>query len=115
MARAFSGSDLLSNQSSLRQVSLLQKGFNQKRSGDILYQLDPGWINYMEFGTTHGSGYNYDTHVPMLWYGKGIRRGMTVAPYEIADIAVTLAFLLDITLPNAASGNPILELFKSSP
>lgn len=112
MARAFSGKDLLSNQSSVRQVSLLQKGYNQKRSGDILYQLDPGWINYMEFGTTHGSGYNYDTHVPMLWYGKGISRGATVAPYDIADIAVTLAFLLDITLPNAASGKPILELFE---
>ena len=111
VARAFSGEALLSNQSSIRQVSLLQKGYNQKRSGDILYQLDPGWINYMEFGTTHGSGYNYDTHVPMLWYGKGIRRGATVKPYEIADIAVTLAFLLDITLPNAASGKPILELF----
>ena len=47
---------------------LLQNGFNQKRSGDVIYVYDPATISYSMTGSTHGSGLNYDTHVPLLFY-----------------------------------------------
>lgn len=65
-----------------------------------------------KFGTTHGTAYNNDTHVPLLWYGWNIPIGETVKPHTITQIAPTLSMLLDISLPNASCINPIEELFE---
>jgi predicted AlkP superfamily pyrophosphatase or phosphodiesterase len=92
----------------------VQLGYNQKASGDLMFLLEPGWIieHYGQTGTTHGSPYNYDSHVPLLWYGKGISQGETVDRVDITDIAVTLSMLLDINIPNGSIGTPIIELFE---
>ncbi len=87
--------------------SLLQKGFNQKRSGDVLYVLEPAVISYGKTGSTHGSGFNYDTHVPLLFYGNGFKKGSSVARTEITDLAPTISALLNISFPNGAIGKPI--------
>lgn len=93
---------------------LAQNGFNQKRSGDVLYTLTPGIIStwYEDGGTTHGSGYTYDTHVPLLFFGNGIKKGSTVSKSEISDIAPTLSALLGISRPNGSTGNVLTELFE---
>lgn len=91
---------------------MLQKGYYFKRSGDVIMVLDPAWIDFMSYGTTHGSGYNYDTHVPLIWYGKGIPTGVSYRKQRITDIAPTLSFLLNIGLPNGATGEPVLELLE---
>lgn len=82
----------------------LQKGFNQKRSGDILLVLNPATISYPKAGSTHGSGLTYDTHAPLLFYGQGIAKGSTVSKTYITDIAPTIAALLGIAFPNGATG-----------
>lgn len=87
--------------------ALLQKGFNQKRSGDILVVSDPAFILYSKTGSTHGSGLNYDTHVPLLFLGKGIKHGQTLQKTEITDIAPTMSALLGISFPNGAIGKPL--------
>ncbi|MFV8224982.1 alkaline phosphatase PafA [Christiangramia aquimixticola] len=92
--------------------ALVQNGFNQKRSGDIIFVTDPGYIVYPEKGTTHGSGFTYDTHAPLIFYGKGIKQGETMAPSYIPDIAPTISAMLGISFPNAASGKPLMELFE---
>jgi len=86
---------------------LLQLGYNQKRSGDILIVGDPGFISYSKTGSTHGSGFNYDTHVPLIFYGFGINKGETVERTEITDVAPTISSLLNISFPNGAIGTPI--------
>ncbi|MDO5972146.1 alkaline phosphatase family protein [Flavivirga aquimarina] len=86
---------------------LLQNGFNQKRSGDILLVNDPAFISYSKTGSTHGSGLNYDTHVPLLFFGKGIKNGETYQKTEITDIAPTMSALLNISFPNGATGQPL--------
>ena len=91
---------------------ILQNGYNQKRSGDILLVLRPGVITYTTTGTTHGSPHIYDTHSPLLFYGKGIRKGSTVERTEIPDIAPTIAALLGIAFPNGTTGKPIAEVLK---
>ncbi len=87
--------------------ALLQNGFNQKRSGDVLLVDDPAHISYKKTGSTHGSGLNYDTHVPLLFFGKGIKKGQTFQKTEITDIAPTMSALLGISFPNGAIGQPL--------
>ena len=91
--------------------ALLQKGYNQKRSGDVILVDDPAYISYHKTGSTHGSGLNYDTHVPLLFFGKGIKHGQTYKKTEITDIAPTISALLGISFPNAAIGQPLEFVF----
>tara|TARA_R110002073_G_scaffold233329_1_gene394506 strand:+ start:7020 stop:8672 length:1653 start_codon:yes stop_codon:yes gene_type:complete len=86
---------------------LLQNGFSQKRSGDVIYVYDPATISYSLTGSTHGSGMSYDTHVPLLFYGNGINKGSTVERTDIVDIAPTISSLLGISFPNGNIGLPI--------
>ena len=86
---------------------LLQNGYNQKISGDVLFTLQPGVIVYGSKGTTHGSGYTYDTHVPLLFYGNGIQKGTSYEPTNVTDIAPTISALLGISFPSGATGNVI--------
>jgi len=92
--------------------ALLQKGYNQKRSGDIILVNNPAYISYPKVGSTHGSGLNYDTHVPLLFYGKGIKKGHTFKKTEITDIAPTISALLGISFPNFSIGEPLEYIYK---
>lgn len=87
--------------------SLIQNGFNQKRSGDIVFVLDPGYIIYPEKGSTHGSGFIYDTHVPLIFFGKGIKQGSTLEHSVIPDIAPTMSAMLGNSFPDASTGQPL--------
>ena len=87
--------------------ALLQNGFNQKRSGDVIIVDDIGYIAYGQTGSTHGSGLNYDTHVPLLFFGKGIRNGSTYRKTRITDIAPTISALLGTSFPNGCTGLPL--------
>lgn len=87
--------------------SLIQNGFNQERSGDVVFVLDPGYIIYPEKGTTHGSGFIYDTHVPLIFFGKGIMHGSTFEHSVIPDIAPTMSAMLGNSFPDASTGQPL--------
>ncbi len=90
----------------------LKKGYHNRLSGDILYTLLPGWVEYANTGSTHGSGYEYDTHVPLLFMGWGVKPGAAYEPIGVEDIAPTISTILKITWPQAATGKPIVPLFK---
>ena len=86
---------------------LIKNGFNHKRSGDLIYVLDPSFISYSRTGSTHGSSFMYDTHVPMLFYGKGVKSGSSSRRSEIVDIAPTIAVMLGISFPSGTTGEPL--------
>ncbi len=89
-------------------AGLIQNGFNQKRSGDVVFVLNPAVISYTTTtGSTHGSGFSYDTHAPLIFFGKGIPHGNTAARSEIVDIAPTISMLLGIAFPNSSTGTPL--------
>lgn len=92
--------------------ALMQRGFNTKRSGDILVNYIPGYGLYHATGTSHGSSFSYDTHVPLFFYGWNIKPGSSVEPIVIPDIAATLAMLLHIQFPSGCTGKPILSVVK---
>ncbi len=91
---------------------LVQKGYNFKRSGDLAVAYNAAWMEYMEKGTTHGAAYSYDTHVPLIFYGNGINKGVKTDNVNIVDIAPTLSMLLDISFPNGCTGEVITEVLK---
>jgi predicted AlkP superfamily pyrophosphatase or phosphodiesterase len=70
------------------------------RSGDLKVLARAYWI-YSTSTTTHGTGHGYDTRVPVLLYGQGIKAGEYLQPAAPIDLAPTLAFLSGITLPDA--------------
>jgi predicted AlkP superfamily pyrophosphatase or phosphodiesterase len=74
--------------------------------------MDPGYISYSKTGSTHGSAFNYDTHVPLLFFGKGIKHGQTFQKTEITDIAPTISALLGISFPNGVIGKPLDFVLK---
>lgn len=93
--------------------SLMQNGYNVQRSADVMIQLQAGWIDwYSKTGTTHGTAYSYDTHVPLIFFGKRIKAGSSVDPVSVCDIAPTISQLLNIEFPSGNSGIPLSPFFK---
>ncbi len=92
---------------------MVVRGYHPKRCGDIVLVLEPGWYpSSSTTGTTHGSPWKYDTHVPMLFFGNGIRKGSTVQYHPITDIAPTISALLNIKYPSGCTGQPIAEVLE---
>ncbi len=88
---------------------MYRRGFLYKRSGDVYIQLGPGWLDSTyRTGTSHGSPYNYDTHVPMLLYGKGIPQGVSHRKTSITQLAPTLSTLLNVSFPDGSRAKPLL-------
>lgn len=94
-------------------LNVLQNGYNQKFSGDVILVPNPSTLaSNSKKGTSHGSGYSYDTHIPMIFYGNGIKHGSSKKKYEIVDIAPTISNLLQIEFPNGSTGKIIEEVLE---
>jgi predicted AlkP superfamily pyrophosphatase or phosphodiesterase len=84
---------------------VMEKSFDKDRSADVVVALKPYWMFGPAPGTTHGSPYDYDTNVPLLFYGPPwILPGRIDTRVEMADVAPTLARILRIPAPKAAEG-----------
>ena len=87
--------------------------FNPQRSGDVIVILNPGWVEKEgDSITNHNSPYEYDSHVPLIWYGWSVNRAIVTRKVNMTDIAATLSSLCKIPYPNACSGEPLFELFR---
>jgi predicted AlkP superfamily pyrophosphatase or phosphodiesterase len=100
------------SQSTLPEVQkkMITNGYNAKRSGDLYYILNPNWFNGSSTGTTHGNWNPYDSHIPLVFMGWGIKPGASNKTHYMTDIAPTLAALLHIQMPNGNVGEPITEI-----
>ena len=113
VAKVATSTNLKATEFTGRILANVQRGFHQVRSGDVLYVLESGWIPAgYNTGTTHGSPYNYDTHVPLIFFGKGIKKGISHQYHPIIDIAPTISALLDIEFPNGSTGKVIEKVLK---
>ena len=88
-------------------------GYNWQRSGDIQVIYHDSWLpTYSKLGTTHGSWNSYDSHIPLIFMGWGIKPGESNKEYSMTDIAPTLSALLKIQFPSGNIGNPIVEVIE---
>jgi predicted AlkP superfamily pyrophosphatase or phosphodiesterase len=92
----------------------VQLSFHRERSGDVDVLLEPYWMSGTS-GTTHGSAFSYDTHIPLMVMGPGIRPGRYDRTVVLNDLAPTLATLLGIETPSGASGRTLAEILEAEP
>ena len=88
-------------------------GYNQKRSGDVVVVQEPfKYFSAGGIGATHGAPYAYDTHVPLVIMGGGLAPGRYLTPATPADLAPTLARILNVEPPSSATGRVLAEAFQ---
>jgi predicted AlkP superfamily pyrophosphatase or phosphodiesterase len=92
--------------------NLLQNGFNHQLSGNVCFIYEPAWMDWAEKGTTHGAGYNYDTHVPLIFYGWGVKKGFSFDYTAITQIAPTICELMQVNQPNSTTSAPLNNFFR---
>jgi len=90
----------------------LINGFYPPRSGDIIVLFEPYYMPFSKLPTrtTHFTPYNYDTHVPVIFFGAGVKPGWRSNNVQVNDIAPTLAALMDVELPSGAFGRVLTEM-----
>ena len=91
--------------------SRVLRGFNPQRSGDLEIILEPYWMRQAT-GTTHGSPYNYDAHIPLVLMGHGVKPGKYAGRVALNDLAPTLAALIDVDAPAGSSGRALTEALE---
>ena len=113
VARAFTVDDIAGAASSsdpiLRAVA---DGFYAGRSGDIHVLVKPNYIFWSGGGTTHGSPYDYDAHVPLIFMGAGVKPGRYDQRIRVNELAPTLGHLLGVPFKGDAKGRVLLEAMQ---
>ena len=112
IARAFDIDQVMLEPMPQKAREMIANGYFPNRSGDVQFVLKPHWIDGGSRGTTHGLWYPYDSHIPMVWYGWGIKQGKLNREVYMTDIAATLAALLHIQMPGGCVGQVIPEVMK---
>lgn len=79
---------------------MMRRSYHAERSPDVMFVLRPYFLTRKQ-GTNHGMPHAYDTHVPQLWLGAGVKAGVHAERVGVEDIAPTLAGLLGVDLPEA--------------
>ena len=115
VARVYTRDQLLSGQVPDDRIGhRVLRGFNARRSGDLEIILEPYWMRQAE-GTTHGTPYNYDAHIPLILMGPRIRAGEYSADVALNDLAPTLATLLGVEIPAGSVGRVLTEAILPRP
>ncbi len=113
IARVFTRDDLLRGEAAVdwpgRAVRL---GFYGPRSADLELLPEPYYMFSAPPGTTHVTPYSYDNHVPLIFYGPGIRAGVHYEAVTVNDAAPTLAAILGIETPSGSAGRILAEILE---
>ncbi|MCU0321811.1 MAG: alkaline phosphatase family protein [Chitinophagaceae bacterium] len=112
IARVFEVDELMETPLNNTIKERIANGYFPSRSGDIQVIYKPGYMDGKSTGTTHGLWNPYDSHIPLLWYGWGIKKGSSHREVYMTDIAATVAALLKIQMPNGSIGKVIEEVLK---
>jgi len=114
VARVFTRGQLMADRAMSDMIGRrVQNGFHPVRGADLVIILEPYWIYTSAEtpkGATHGTPYNYDTHVPMIFMGAGIKPGKYNKAVAPNDIAPTLATMLEVEIPSGSSGRVLDEI-----
>jgi predicted AlkP superfamily pyrophosphatase or phosphodiesterase len=91
------------------------RAWHRQFSGDLLLIQKPFWYLFGKpflYGSTHGSAYAYDTHVPLTFMGKQFRPGKYSTQVGIVDIAPTLSHILNVRPPSGNEGRVLSEALQ---
>ena len=104
---AYTRDELLSGRAAGPFGRWMVNGYNAERGGDVVLIYKPFVMNWPgKSGTTHGSPFSYDTHVPVLFYGSAFKPGRYPEEFYITDIVPTLSSALHMDNPPGCMGKP---------
>ncbi len=112
VSRAFALEDMNNTVLNSKEKEMLTNGYYPQRSGDIQIILKPGYYEGGATGTSHGVWNPYDAHIPLLFYGWGIKHGKLNRETYMTDISATIAALLHIQMPSGCIGHVIEDVIK---
>lgn len=114
VADAFTRDDLASGGDNARPyINLYRNNYLPDRSPDIMLRYKEYWIISDEpYGTSHGTPYAYDRHVPLIFFGAGVSAGRDTLKAASVDIAPTLSELFGIIPPTIIDGRSLLNRLK---
>ncbi len=90
----------------------LQNSYNPKRSGDVFVIMQPYFMENISDVSVSNSPYSYDTKVPLIFYGWKTKIRKISEPVDIAEIAPTLSYILDIMYPSGSVEKIFTEFYK---
>jgi len=110
--RVYTESDILADTGNDYYLNCIAKGYDATQDGDLVILEKPGYIEYGATGTSHGTPYSYDTHVPLLFYGWNIKAGETHDRKVITQIAPTIAQKIKTAFPNGTEAQVLTEILE---
>lgn len=115
IAYAFSSADMRAGAVASTPVSdAVLANFHGERSGDIYVVFEPHWfigdLDGLTVAGAHGSPWTYDTHVPVIFAGPGIKPARISRRIQTVDVAPTISSYLKIKPPSGARGKPLVEV-----
>jgi predicted AlkP superfamily pyrophosphatase or phosphodiesterase len=108
--RVYTEEEILASTGNDYYLNFIAKGFDPTQNGDLIILDKPGYIEYGTTGTSHGTTFTYDTHVPLLFYGWHVKHGESFNKKEITQIAPTIAQKIKIPFPNGTEANVLEEI-----
>jgi predicted AlkP superfamily pyrophosphatase or phosphodiesterase len=110
--RVYTGEQLLTNRVLDDTITTaVLNGFYRSRSGDVMVIPEEFYI-YSASGTTHGTPFNYDSHVPVIFMAPGIRPGHYYQKIAVNDIAPTLCAIAGVEEPSGSVGRVLQEMWQ---
>jgi type I phosphodiesterase/nucleotide pyrophosphatase len=114
VARVYTRDQVLSGQVTPDTIGLrIARSENLMRSGDLEIVFEPYWMR-ASGGTTHGTPYLYDAHIPLVFMGPGIRAGHYDANVALNDLAPTVATLIAVETPSGSQGRVLTEMLSAT-
>lgn len=110
--RVYTEEEILASSGNDFYLNFIAKGYDPTQDGDLVILDKPGYIEYGATGTSHGTPFTYDTHVPLIFFGWNIKKGESFDRKEITQIAPTLAQKLKITFPNGTEAKVLTEVLN---
>jgi hypothetical protein len=111
--RVYTSAEILRNQVLDDSVSAaVRMGFYGPRSADVIVIPDEFYMYHPNSGTSHGTPFNYDSHVPVIFMGAGIKAGHYYEKVAVNDIAPTLSAIVGVEQPSGSTGRVLQEMWQ---
>ncbi|WP_333600860.1 alkaline phosphatase PafA [Flavobacterium sp.] len=110
--RVYSEEEILANAGNDYYLNCIAKGYDATQDGDLVILDKPGYIEYGATGTSHGTPYSYDTHVPLIFFGWNIKKGETSDRKVITEVAPTIAQKIKVAFPNGTEAQVLTEILN---
>jgi predicted AlkP superfamily pyrophosphatase or phosphodiesterase len=100
-------------------TTAISHNYHPKRSGNIYVVFNPGWfindLDGLSVAVVHGSPWRYDTFVPIIFAGYGLKSQIISRRVHTVDVAITLATIVGTKPPSGAGGEVLLEVLGQQP